>query len=68
MRWELYDGTCPNFPRGDKAPILVPFWLLVGAPLVFEPELASRRAEHSLLLRMSWNIFDILFLSPYMFV
>ena len=23
-RWGLYDGTCPNLLRGDKAPILVP--------------------------------------------
>ena len=32
------------------------------------PELASRRAEHSLLWWMSFYIFDILFLSPYIFV
>ena len=44
-----------------------PLWLLVRGS-----ELASRRAEHSLLWRMSLNIFDILlnlnFLSPYMSV
>ena len=59
----LYDGTCPNFLRGDKAPILVPSRLLVGTP-----ELPSRRVEHSLLWRMPLYIFDILFLSPYMCV
>ena len=47
---------------------LRPLWLLVGTPLVLGPEHASRRAEHSLLRRMSLYIFDILFLSPYMFV
>ena len=43
-----------------------PLWLLVGTFLVIGPELASRRAEHSLLWCMSLYIFDILFLSPYM--
>ena len=38
-----------------------PLWLLVGTPLVLGPELASRRAEHSLLWRMSLYIFDKLF-------
>ena len=45
-----------------------PLWLLIGTPLVLGPEIASRRAEHSLLWRMSLYISDILFLSPYMFV
>ena len=36
-----------------------PLWLLVGTPLVLGTELASRRAEHSLLTRMSLYIFDI---------
>ena len=35
------------------------------APLVLGPELAARRAEHSLLWRMSLYIFEILFLSPF---
>ena len=44
-----------------------PLRLLVGIPLVQGPQLASRRAELSLLYRMSFCIFDIhvLFLSPY---
>ena len=50
------------------SPDLRLFWLLVGTPLVLGPELASRRLEHSLLWRVSLHIFDILFLSPYMFV
>ena len=37
-------------------------WLWVGTLLVLGPELASRRADHSLLWRMSLYIFDILFL------
>ena len=48
-----------------------PLWLLVGTPLVLGPELASRRGEHSLLWRMYilyLYIFDMLFLSPNMFV
>ena len=41
---------------------------LVGIPSVLGPGLATRRAEQSLLWRMSLYIFDILFLLPYMFV
>ena len=37
-----------------------PLWLLVETPPVVGPELASRRAEHSLLWRMPLYIFDIL--------
>ena len=55
-------------PQRRQGPDPRPLWLLVGTPLVLGPELASRRAEHSLLLWMSSYIFDILFLSPYMFV
>ena len=51
-----------------QGPDPCPLWLLVGTLLVLGPELASRRAEHSLLWRMPLYIFDILFLSPYMFV
>ena len=35
---------------------------------VLGPELASRQAVYSLLWQMPLYIFDILFLSPYMFV
>ena len=43
--------------------------LLVGTLLVLGPaELASRRAEHILLWQKSLYIFDILLLSPYIFV
>ena len=45
-----------------------PLWLVFGTPLVLGPELASRRAEHSLLWRMYLYNFDILFVSPYMFL
>ena len=41
-------------------------FLLVGTPSAPRPELASRGAEHSLLWRMSFYIFDILFVSPNM--
>ena len=50
--WVLYDGTCANLLRGDKAMIVL--WLLVGTPSLLGPELASRRAEHSLIWRMSY--------------
>ena len=62
--WQ-YDGTCPNLLRGDKALILVPSEGVLSA---LEPELASRRADHSLLWWMSLCIFDKLFLSTDMFV
>ena len=29
-RWGLYDGTCPNLLRGDKAPILLPSYRKAG--------------------------------------
>ena len=60
------DLSKPPQRRQDSDPR--PFWLLVGTPLVLGPELASRRGEHILLWRMSLYIFDILFLSSYMFV
>ena len=43
-------------------------WLLVRTPSVIWTELASRRAVHNILWRIPVYIFDILFLSPYMFV
>ena len=43
-------------PQRRKGPDPLPLWLLVGTPLVLGPELASRRAEHSLLCRMSLYI------------
>ena len=51
-------------PQRRQGPDPRPLWLLVETPLVPGSELASRRAEHSLLWRMSLYIFDILFLSP----
>ena len=36
-------------PQRRQGPDLRPLWLLVGAPSAIRPELASRRAEHSLL-------------------
>ena len=57
-RWGLYAGTCPNLLRGDKAPD--PRLSLIVSRDSFSPWLASRRAEHSLLWRMSLYIFDIL--------
>ena len=35
-------------PQRRHGPDLRPLWLLVGTPLAIRPELASRRAEHSL--------------------
>ena len=55
-------------PQRRQGPDSRPIWLLDGISLVLGHELASRRAEHSLLWRMSLYIFDILCLSPYMFV
>ena len=43
--------------RPDPRP--PPPWLLVGTPTGFGPKLASRWAEHSLLMWMLQNIFDI---------
>ena len=42
-----------------------PLWLLFGTPSVLRPELAFRRAEHSLLWWMSSFIFDIHFCTVY---
>ena len=55
-------------PQRRQGPNPRPLWLLVGTLLALGPELASRRTEHSLLWWMSLYIFDILFLSPYIFV
>ena len=62
-RWGLYDGTCPNLLRWHNALILA---LLIVSRDSFSrgPELATRRAEHSLFWLMPIYIFDILFLSP----
>ena len=46
-------------PQRRQGPDPRPLWLLVGTPLVLGPELASIRAEHSLLWRMSFYIFLI---------
>ena len=54
--WGLYEGTCPNLLRHCPDPR--PLWLLVWTPLVLGPELTSRRAEHSLLWRVSLYIFN----------
>ena len=35
-------------PQRRQGPVLYPLWLLVGTPSAIRPELASRRAEHSL--------------------
>ena len=35
-------------PQRRQGPDLCPLWLLVGTPSAIKPELASRRAEHSL--------------------
>ena len=48
-------------PQRRQGPDPRPLWLLVGNPLFLGPELASRRAEHRLLWRMSLYIFDLLF-------
>ena len=61
-------SSMPSLIVRHKALIPRPLWLLFGTPSVHGPELASKRVEHSLLWRMSSYIFDILFLSPYMFV
>ena len=57
----------PNFIKREmqKMPSQTSVVYLVGIPSVLGPELASRRAEQSLLWRMSLYIFDILFLLPY---
>ena len=54
------------FLKGDNTLILIPSDRFRNSfsPL---PELASRWVEYSLLWRMSLYIFDILFLSPWMF-
>ena len=44
----LYDGPSPDLLRGNRVLIFCPLWLLVGTPSAIRPELASRRAEHSL--------------------
>ena len=49
-------------PQTRRDPGTRPLWLLVGAPSVLEPELASRLEEHSLLWWMPLYNFDILFL------
>ena len=46
-------------PQRRQGPDPRPLWLLVWTPLVLGPELASRRAEHSLLWRMPLYIFLI---------
>ena len=53
-----------------KGPHYRPLCLLVGTSSALGPELASRRAEQSVLWRMSLYIFDILvlFLLPFMCV
>ena len=63
IRWDLSKP-----PQRGQGPDPRPLWLLVETPLVLGLDIASRRAEHILLWRMSLYIFDILFLSPYMFV
>ena len=55
-------------PQGRQGPDPSSLWLLVGTPSVHGLELASRRAEHILLLRMPLYIFNIVFMSPCMFV
>ena len=35
-------------PQRQQGPDLRPLWLLVGTPSAIRPELASRRAKHSL--------------------
>ena len=57
-----------KLPHRRQGPEPHPLLLWVGTPSVLGPKLASRRVEHSLIWRMSLYIFDILFLSPYMFV
>ena len=57
-RWGLHDRPCPNSRRDDK---LFPFWLLVGTPTALRPTLVYENcAEHSLLLRMSLDICDVI--------
>ena len=43
-------------PQRREDPDPRPLWLLVGTPWILGPELFSRRAEHSLLWRMSLYI------------
>ena len=60
-------GLVQTSSNATKPPSSLPR-IVCGTPLVLGPELASMRALHSLLLRMSLHIFDILLISPYMFV
>ena len=56
-------------PQRRKGPDLVPLWLLVGTPSAVEPELASKRAEHSLSYSdVTIYIFAIQYLSSMLYV
>ena len=61
-------GPCPNLFREEKALILVPSDCYSGIPQPLDLSSLTVWPEHSLLWRMSMNIFDILFLSPKKFV
>ena len=43
----------PESPQRRQCPDLRPLWLLFGTPSAIRPEVASRRAEHSLHIRIS---------------
>ena len=56
-------------PQRRQGPDLRPLWLLVGTPSAIRPELASRRAEHSLPYSdVTIHIFAIWYLSSMLYV
>ena len=58
-----------KLPQRRQGPDLRPFWLLVGTPSAIRPELASRRAEHSLPYSdVTIYIFAISYLSSILYV
>ena len=57
-----------SFPVTPPPPQKKKTLILVWTPSVLGPELAARHKEHSLFLRVSLYVFDILFLSPCIFV
>ena len=67
-RLGLYDGTCPNLLRENNALIVVSYdcYLLLVQPFDLIP--LTVWSEYSLLWRISLDIFDILFVSPLMFL
>ena len=56
-------------PHRRQGPDRRPLWLLVGTPSAIRPELASRRAEHSLSYSVvTIYIFDISYVLPILYV